>query len=227
MQFESTYQSQKPFRNFWILPLFILAAGLDVRLSDLGARGPNVNLLELISVLGLLKLLLDALVMPKQFPIMLGNLWRGQPFVVGYYAWIFLAALIGLSVYPKSIFIVRNIFPAFIFAYFFVSNVKTTKDLKFLLVVYCLSTLPNMILGVSQYLFGTPYLVILNMASAVKMDLDGSFVRNVAGGLYTHPNGLSIFMMPVVVAAFSQTFRTGSKFIYKILYFLMFLMSAF
>ncbi|WP_293935302.1 O-antigen ligase [Iodobacter sp.] len=213
--------------NFWILPLYLIAAGLDFRLSDIGVRGPNVNLLEFVTILGLGKILLDALVLPKQFSFMLNQLWKLMPVLVLYYSWIFVASLIGLLVYPKSIFIVRNLFPAFVFSLFLVNCVRTPKQLRILMYFFLISSLPNVLLGALQYLMGKPYLVVLNMASAVKMDLDGSFVRNVAAGLYSHPNGLSIFLLPVVViSAALSGMNLGQGVWGRVMALLLFIISA-
>jgi O-antigen ligase len=200
--------------RIFFVGLMVLAAGIDVRTRDLGIGGPASNPLEVMFLLALLLLLLDTVIYKHQPSLMLKATWNANPFVCLYFGWAFLAAVIGLS---ESLFVFRNLFPAFVLFAYLSFGVRKPADLGWLLFIFLLAALPNLLLGLSQYLFGRPFPVRMNEASAVKMDMDGTFVKTLITGLFNHPNAISIFLVPVFLVAFGIVFSRVKKSIWRLL----------
>ncbi len=197
-----------------LVGLMVLAAGVDVRTRDLGIGGPASNPLEVLVLVAFVLLLADTVIYSRQPARMLEAAWGANPFVCLYFGWAFLAAVIGVLQLPVSIFVFRNLFPAFLLFAYLSFGVRKPADLRWLLLIFLLAALPNIFLGLSQYLFGGPFPVKLNLATAVKMDVDGTFVKTAVSGLFNHPNGLSIFLLPVFLVAFGLVFSRSTKSIW-------------
>ncbi len=197
--------------RIWLVALFVLAAGVDVRTSDLGIGGPASNPLEVLVFAGLALLLADTVLYQRQpFEILRAG-WSSNPFLVGYAIWAAVAGVIGLTKLGLSFFVLRNLFPAFMFFFFMSFSQRQVRDMRFLLIVFLVASLPNIGLGASQYVFHGPFPIKLNAASAVKMDVDGSFVTAAVSGLFNHPNGLSILLLPVFLTATGLAFLRGTR----------------
>lgn len=184
----------------------LFAAGLDVRFKEVVGRGPASNLLELLMVVICLFLLADSANNKYHASAVVSSAWRANRFVVMYALWAMFAALVGVAFYPLSLFVFRNLLPAFLFFAIAAHAVRSSRDAWLILVVFVVSAVPNVALGLSQLLFGKPYPIPLNLASSVKMDVDGSFVKIAVTGLFNHPNGLAVYLMPVFLAAFGLAF---------------------
>ena len=201
--------------RIFFVGLMIFAAGIDVRTRDIGVGGPASNPLEVMFLLALLLLLVDTVIYTRQPSLILKATWNANPFVCLYFGWALGAAVIGLS---ESIFVFRNLFPAFVLFAYLSFSIRKPADLGWLLFVFLLAALPNLLLGLSQYLFGRPFPVRMNVASAVKMDMDGTFVKTLITGFFNHPNGISIFLVPVFLVAFGVVFSRLTKSIWRLLF---------
>ncbi len=195
----------------WLVALFVIAAGIDVRASDLGLGGPASNPLEILMLAGLALLLADTVIYQRQPYEIVRAGWSSSPFLVGYAMWAVVAGVIGLTKLGISFFVLRNLFPAFMFFFIMSFAQRQVRDVRFLLVVFIASSLPNIALGLSQYVFQGPFPVKLNAASAIKLDIDGSYVTAAVSGLFNHPNGLSIFLLPVFLAASGLFLLRGTR----------------
>lgn len=188
----------------------ILAAGLDFRLKDMGLKGPNSNALELTVLISSLVLLADTTINPRQPSQLLGTAWRANRWLLLYFAWAFVAALIGLLNLGPSLFIWRNILPALVLFVLASAALDSHKRILGAMFWFILASLPNTLLAISQRLFNKPFPVKLNVASALKMDVDGRLISAAVSGLFNHPNALSVFLIPAVLLAFGLTVkRTG------------------
>ena len=192
-------------RLAWVC-LFILFMGIDVRLKDIGLGGSSVNLILIFSLAALTMLFADTVVYSRQPALMVAAAWNFNPFVVVYFSWALIASLIGSVQSALSIFILTNLLPGLVFFGFFSFGVRKQEQLPLLLFVFLVAALPNVVLGFSQYFFGGPFPVKLNLAASVKMDVDGTFLKVLVSGLFNHPNGLSIFLLPVFLASFGMAF---------------------
>lgn len=185
----------------------ILAAGLDVRFKEIsGGRGPASNLLELLMVVIFLFALADSAVNRYHVSSVLGAAWRSNRFVVLYAVWAMFASLVGVAYYPLSLFVFRNLLPAFLFFAMATYAFRRNSDFFWALVVFVIAAAPNMVLGMSQLILGKPYPIPLNLASSVKMDVDGTFVKIAVSGLFNHPNALSVYLLPVFLVALGLLF---------------------
>lgn len=184
----------------------IFAAGLDVRFKDIAGKGPASNLLELLMVVIFLFMLADTAVQKYHVSSVLSTAWRANKFIVCYAVWAMAASLIGVAYFPLSLFVFRNLLPAFVFFAIATHAVRRNSDLSLILIVFIISAVPNMVLGLSQLAFGKPYPIPLNLAAAVKMDVDGTYVKIAVSGLFNHPNGLAVYLMPIFLAALGLLF---------------------
>jgi hypothetical protein len=182
--------------------LMIFGAGVDVRPGDLRLPGPGSNPLELLMLLAMGLLLADTIIYNKQPTKMVASAWNANKLVVLFFSWAMIAAVIGTIQLFMSFFIFRNIFPSFVFFIYLIFGTRKSKDLGTTFLIFLLAALPNIFLGLSQFAFKTPYPVKINSATALKMDIDGSFVQTTITGLFNHPNGLSVFLLPVFITAF-------------------------
>lgn len=205
--------------RLFLLVLFVLAAGMDFRTKEIGLPG-SVNLLEVLSFCSLALLLADTVIYPKQPFAMVKAFWQNNHFLLLYAMWALVAAVIGIIKSPNSIFIVRNLFPAFLFVLLASFSLRSINNIKMLMIAFLIAALPNLFLGISQFLFNGPFPVALNIAAAVKMDVDGSFVKSAVSGFYNHPNALSVFLMPVLLVSTRYLFGKLSTSIFKKLIFL-------
>lgn len=187
--------------------LGLLAAGLDFRLKDLRFSGPNTNALELLLLFSLLILLADLVVNRKQLGQLLSAAWRANASLIIYFAWGLVAGLIGLTWLPLSIFVWRNMVPALMLFILTVVAIENAQDVRRLLYWYLLSALPNELISIPQRLFGKPFPVKMNAATAMKMDVDGSFITSAVSGFFNHPNALSVFLIPVCVVSAGLFFK--------------------
>lgn len=203
--------------RLFLLVLFVLAAGMDFRTKEIGLPG-SVNLLELLSFCSLALLLADAVIYPKQPFEMVKTFWENNSFLLLYAIWAFVAAVIGIVKSPNSMFIVRNLFPAFLFMLLASFSLRSINNIKMLMFVFLIAALPNLLLGLSQFLFNGPFPVAMNIAAAVKMDVDGSFVKSAVSGFYNHPNALSVFLMPVFLVSTRYLFgKLSNSFFNKLI----------
>jgi hypothetical protein len=192
--------------RLWLVFLCIFAAGLDVRFSHVAGRGPSSNLLELLMVVMFLFLLADTIVNKYHISEMASAAWNSNKYIVCYSIWIFFAAWIGVAYYPLSLFVLRNIFPAVVFFCFVSHAIRKPGDLSLVMAVFVISAIPNVFLGLCQLVFGKPYIIPLNLASSVKMDVDGSIVKIAVSGLFNHPNALSVYLLPAFLTALGLAF---------------------
>ncbi|MDP3668077.1 MAG: hypothetical protein Q8R69_00075 [Telluria sp.] len=198
--------------RLWFVGLMILAAGVDVRTRDIGIGGPASNPLEVLMLIAFALLVADAVIFTRQPARILESAWQTNRFVALYFGWAFLAGFVGIyQLAPLSFFTFRNLAPAFVAYAFLTFSVRKPGDLRFILLVFLVAAGPNLLLGLSQYLFEGPFPVRMNAATAVKMDIDGTLVRSAVAGLYNHPNGLSIFLVPVLLTAFGLVFSRATK----------------
>lgn len=206
----TTTRSNYGVPRFLLVCLFVLAAGIDIRTRDLGLGGPASNPLEVMCLVALGFLMADSVVLNRTPLRIAQDSWLANPFLVMYGLWALLAAVTGLVKLGLSFFVFRNLFPAFMFFSLLVYGTRSAKACRILLIVFLIASLPNIALGISQYFFNRPYPMPLNVASALKMDIDGSFVRETVAGLFNHPNGLSVFLMPVFLTAFGLALTPGT-----------------
>jgi hypothetical protein len=189
--------------RLFLVALMILAAGVDVRTRDIGVGGPASNPLEVFMLAAFGLLVADAVIFSRQPARILASAWQTNHFAVLYFCWTFLAGFVGIyQLTSLSFFVFRNLFPAFVAFAFLTFSTRKPQDLRLLLTVFLIAAGPNLLLGLSQYLFDGPFPVRMNAASAIKMDIDGTLVRSAVAGLFNHPNGLAIFLVPVLLTAF-------------------------
>ncbi|MBK6854871.1 MAG: O-antigen ligase family protein [Burkholderiales bacterium] len=184
----------------------LFAAGLDARFQHVVGYGPASNPLELLMVVIFLFLLADTAINKYHPNAVVSSAWRANRFVVMFAMWAMFAAVVGVAFYPQSLFVFRNLLPAFLFFAIAAHAVRSSRDAWLILVVFVVSAVPNVALAVSQLVFGKPYPIPLNLASSVKMDVDGSFVKIAVSGLFNHPNALAVYLVPVFLASFGLVF---------------------
>jgi hypothetical protein len=203
---EINKRSARSPARLWLVFCCIFAAGMDVRFSHVAGKGPSSNLLELLMVVMFLFLLADTIINRYHISEMAAAAWRTNRYIVCYSIWIFFAAWIGVAYYPLSLFVLRNIFPAVVFFCFISYAIRKTDDLSSLMLAFVISAIPNVFLGLCQLVFGKPYIIPLNLASSVKMDVDGSIVKVAVSGLFNHPNALSVYLLPAFLTGLGLAF---------------------
>lgn len=191
--------------------LGLLAAGIDVRTRDLGLGGPASNPLEVLLLVVFLVLLADTVMLPRQPWAWARAAWSGNRWLVMYFLWAMFAAFVGLMKLAHSFFVFRNLLPAFFVFVLLMHSMRSVRDVRIVLLVFLVAAVPNLALGLIQKVAGGPFPIKLNMATTTKMDIDGSLVSSAVSGLFNHPNGLSIFLLPVILVAFGLLLAPGRQ----------------
>lgn len=213
--------------RLWLVGLFILGVGVDLRFNEVVGRGPSSNILEFVSLVAILTYLADNVIRQNMASTTLRRAFKVNPYFVFFCVSAFFAGCIGVLKYPISFFVFRNIFPAILAFFLVMAYVEKTGDIKKIYILFLFAALPNIGVALSQYLIGIPYIVPANLASSVKMDVDGGFVKIVVVGLFNHPNGLSIFLLPIAIISLGLfLYERNISFLWRLFYIVLFLLSA-
>lgn len=182
----------------WMTAIFCFAASFDFRLLQ-ASGAPSFAVAELFGYVFILIWFADLVVARDvQFNRTVNALKANWALTI-YSIWAMLASIVTIGESMYSFWIFRNLLTGIILYLAIVVNIRGPIDLIRCLVAWFLGGLVHVIFGLSQSVLGAPYPVPLNLAAAVKMDTEGQFVTNVASGLFNHPNGLAVYLIPMII----------------------------
>lgn len=172
-------------------------ATTEVRLRA-SASLPSVSLLELVVVPTFLCLIAEILCRPR-LRARAGVLYARNRAVVWYGGYAAAAAFVGLLRTSNTL---QSFHDLFVVLGLYALIGLTIDDLarwRGLLAAAMTGAMINVGLGLSQVAIGGPYVVPLSKNIDAKLDLAGEAAANLPTGLFNHPNGLAMFLLPVVL----------------------------
>ena len=180
-------------------------ATVDYRFFANVPNVPSVTMLEIAISLALLFSLVFLLTR-QELSQRAYHVIRSNPMVFGYLGWITLGALINLAWSTVPAATLKDLLPGFVLFFFVALTVRRSDDAQKVLVVYLLGAVLQILLGASQILNGWPRPVALTENAVYKTDIGGLAVDvgYIPTGLFSHPNGLALFLLPVILLLLSQ-----------------------
>lgn len=185
--------------------LLVFTSTLNIRFLKNIEGVPSFELMELVAYVILLVIFANFAIDPPLTINRIRGAYGENRGVFWYFGWTgFASSIGGLLGSTDALRAFKDLIPCFVLYLLILICARDVKEYRAVLFSYYLGAVVNALLGVSQGVIGGPYPVPPNEGTAFKMDAEGNFVTNVATGLFTHPNALAIFMMPIgiyVIAA--------------------------
>ena len=174
-----------------------LATGATVGLR--AAPGlPTVSLLEMVVGPTFLCLIAEILWRPRlrARALLLHRANRALVWYVGYAA---LASFVGLARAGDTFHAFHDLFVAFALYALVGLTVDDAARMRGLLAAVLAGAMVNVGFALLQISTGGPYPVPVSDNITAKVDLSGATAGNLATGLLNHPNGLAMFLLPIVL----------------------------
>lgn len=196
---------------YFLTLILTFSLTVNFRITNSTEGLPSLTIVEFLSY-GMLALLLMEFAANRNFSVLFNRQYlRANLPVVLYFIWSGSAALAGILRSTESLRLYKNLFPSIIL-FIFISMFITSNDrLKKLFAVYLLGITLNGVLGLIQVQTDSMYLVGIHDATNYKLDLEGNAASNLAMGLYPHPNGLAMFLIPGFLLAWTIALRRPWK----------------
>lgn len=184
--------------GFYTLTLLAtLLSTTELRLRPVPAL-PSFALVELVIYPVVLCLLAEAMLRPR-FAAHLRALHRANRPLVWYVGYAALASFLGLSRSSDSLQACKDLVAAFGLYTMVLVTVDSHHRLLGVLLAYLGGASLHLGLAILQGEGGGPYLVPLSENIDAKLDFAGNFATNIPTGLFAHPNGLAMLLLPVTL----------------------------
>jgi O-antigen ligase len=174
----------------------MLLSVADLRLRPVPVL-PSFSLLELVAVPTLFAVVAELMARPR-IAVSLGLYRHNRP-LVWYIVYAAIASAAGLTRSSDSLQAFHDLFAAFALYVLVVVTVDTRARLIGLLAANLAGALPGLLLGLLQIATGGFYLLPRSENFENKLDLAGDAIRNSPTGLLAHPNGLALYLLPIVL----------------------------
>jgi O-antigen ligase len=183
----------------------VFIATVDYRFFANVPNVPSVTMLEIVSFI-VVFLSLIFIVTRQDFSQRAYHVIRGNPMVFGYLGWITIGALINLAWSTVPAATLKDLLPGFVLFFFVAFTVRKPSEVRKVLGVYLLGSMLQVVIGASQVFWGGPRPVPIAEIVAYKQNVFGGFIDidTVPTGLLMHPNGLALFILPVVLLLLAQ-----------------------
>ena len=178
---------------------------LDYRFNIPGL--PGLAVAEIFMLIALAVLYADAVILPREVVQKLTAAVKENPWVFVYFGWAFVTVLIGFTRSADNLFAFRNLLPSLVIYFLAVTYLVDGKKVRLALASVVMGACVNMALGAVQKVLGKPYPNALHEGAFIKMDLAGNFVTNTPSGFFVHPNGLAVFLLPIVLILVAGVYR--------------------
>ncbi len=191
--------------------LLIFGVTVDYRFFS-GIEGfPSITIVEGLTYLAVIllggKLALERDELGKR---MLAIYRENKP-VVWYFIWTGLASLVSLTRSTDALRYYKDLLPSLIIYFLVASYINNAQAIKSCIVAFLSGTALNLILGFCQALTGGPRIVGMSEAANLKMTLSAEVVSgHLATGLFSHPNGYALFLVPAAILIPTLLFRSRS-----------------
>jgi len=188
--------------NFYHMTLaLVFATTIDYRFFA-GISGiPSITLTEIIAYFMVMLYIGRALfyqpLLKEEFALQ----YRANRPLFWYFSWAIAAGFAGMAFRssPEVLKVFKNLLPSFIVYYFVTLYCKDTIRVNGLIITYLTGIFVNILLGLSQYVSDWPRPVLLTEGASEKMDFAGNVISKMATGLFNHPNGLAMLLLPATI----------------------------
>jgi hypothetical protein len=123
-------------------------------------------------------------------------LYRSNRMVFWYFGWAGAAAVVGLTRSADSLKAFKDLIPPMVLYTLVGLTVSNPRRLHVVIWAALPGLLCHIALAASQALIGAPYVTAVSESLEWKMDIGGEFLENFPVGLFAHPNGLALFLIP-------------------------------
>lgn len=207
-------------RSRWLFPAVIaFFCVFEYRLFASQRGTMSFVVIELICYLALLVYLADTIIYPDMPGKQFSSLNLGVKSLWYYFLWIGCVSFAGLlAAGPYSLARFKDFSPSIVVLLAVIFWANDSKSIRAVLAGYALAVLFNVALAILQSHFNWPYINDVGFTALAKMDFDGGVVRTgLAVGMYGHPNGLAMLLVPSVILCsgilLSATFSARSKWL--------------
>jgi hypothetical protein len=185
--------------GYYVLTLVAVAlqAGAEIHLRT-SRTMPSVSLLELMVVPAFLCLVAEILSRPR-LRTHVGALYRQNRALAWYAGYAALAGVAGMVRAPDTLLSFHNLFVGLALYALVALTIDHPARLRGVLAAALVGAMCNVGIAALQIGSGGPYPVPLSENVEAKLDLSGEVARSLTSGLFNHPNGLAMYLMPVVI----------------------------
>ncbi len=193
-------------RLYHLTLLVVVAATVDYRFFADVPGLPSITLLEIAALVAVI--LSTALlrgrpgIRQRAYRVV-----RSNQMVFGYLGWITLAALVNLAWSSVPAATLKDLLAGFILFLLVAVSVRGANEARGVLAIYLLGAMVQVVLASAQVMFGGPRPVPVAEVAAYKQDVLGGGVldvETVVTGLFMHPNGLALFILPAALLILAQ-----------------------
>lgn len=186
-----------PINLYLLTLLLIFLTSVDIGLFEGVSLMPSIRLPELVTWPLILLYLGRFGTEPRAVRAEVGSFYRHNRLFCLYVGWAGIAALAGAIFRGKFevFWMFREMMPAVVL-YFAIVTYVTNERLYQVMTVFMAGISVNVALGLLQIIFDSPRIVPLGEGVDAKMDIGGNFVSKVATGVFHHPNGLALLLLP-------------------------------
>jgi hypothetical protein len=171
------------------------AAEIHLRAS---ASLPSISLVELIVVPALAAVIVELQVRPR-LRARAAALVRENRWIAWYGGYAAIAAIAGLVRTPDTLQTFHDLFVALALYALIGLTIDEPARLRGLLIAALAGASINVGFAALQFAVGGPYPVTLSENVEAKLDLGGELAATLPTGLFNHPNGVAMFLLPVVI----------------------------
>lgn len=183
------------------IPLLALAmfTMADIRLlSNIGGL-PSFTLTEMVSFAVIALVFMDAVIYPEAISKAVRVALSANPALTMFFLWSAFAAvskvLFGQGLFGMASF--KDLLPSVLLLISLFVYVSKVEDFSNIWKCLLLGVFANVILALSQAVFGGPFPVGQSVGAAAKMSLDGQRIMGaLPSGWFTHPNAFAVFLVP-------------------------------
>lgn len=188
--------------------LIVFFTTVDYRLFSGVAGLPSITITEALCYLAALVLCGNLALGTGDLDKRMIALYVGNKAVVWYFLWTGLAAILSLVRSPDALRYYKDLVPSLILYFLVGCSVRNQRALRGVAIAFLFGTTLNLLLGLSQIATGGPTIVDMNQGAKMKLDYSAEIVSgNLATGLFTHPNGFALFLVPAAILLPALVFR--------------------
>lgn len=186
--------------------ILVLSISMNVRLFYNIESMPSVTVVEIISYSVLLIFLAESALNKSVVGLINKDLFSKNRVLFCYFGWSCLAAFVGLTRSPQALQLYKDVLPALLVFFFVVATVDSEEKLNKLIWVYIAGLTITGLLAFLQVQTNSFYLGGFHEGTQFKTGLEGESVENLAMGIFPHPNGLAMYLIPGYLLLFALLF---------------------
>ncbi|RZI86201.1 MAG: O-antigen ligase family protein [Rubrivivax sp.] len=184
------------------LLLMVLVISLDYRFLQGYKGAPSFTALEVMGYFTFLLFFADGIVYRNVVREVFSSIWQKNRYIILYAVWI--GTLCFANFFRghgfNTLSELKDLLPSFLMVVVIHAYARSPKAIENIIKVYMVGLGINILLGVAQGLIGAPRPIPMSLGAAAKMDLNGHVMsKNMATGLFTHPNGFAMFLIPCAI----------------------------